>query len=128
MNNVLKKPEWLKIRVSDIEQIEETANLIKLSITTVCDSAECPNLGNVLARKLQPYDNGNICTRRCRFCAVTKGDATPLDPLEPERIGQACKEMGLKHVVVTSVTRDDLDDVVQDILLGNGIRKKPQSS
>ena len=112
MNNVLKKPEWLKIRVSDIEQIEETTNLIrKLSINTVCDSAECPNLGECFGKKTATFMiMGNICTRRCRFCAVTKGDATPLDPLEPERIGQACKEMGLKHVVVTSVTRDDLDD------------------
>jgi lipoic acid synthetase len=53
---------------------------------------------------------GNVCTRNCRFCAVTNGHTEPLDPKEPENIGKACKEMGLRHVVVTSVTRDDLPD------------------
>lgn len=108
----IEKPEWLTTRITNMEQIEETTRLLKeLSLHTVCDSAECPNMGECFGKKTATFMIlGNTCTRGCRFCAVNKGLADPLDLDEPVRVGIACKEMGLKHVVVTSVTRDDLPD------------------
>lgn len=112
MNLIIEKPEWLRTRISNIKQIQETVDLLqKLSLHTVCESADCPNLGECFGNKTATFMIlGSVCTRQCRFCAVSKGCADILDPKEPENIGKACKEMGLKHVVVTSVTRDDLFD------------------
>lgn len=112
MEHVLAKPEWLKTSVKNISQIQETRKIVsELSLHTVCDSAECPNIGECFGNKTATFMIlGNICTRQCRFCAVSKGKAEVVDPDEPRRIGEACKAMGLKHVVVTSVTRDDLLD------------------
>jgi lipoic acid synthetase len=112
MSTVLKKPEWLKKRLPNINEIEDTASLLKnLSLNTVCDGAECPNRCECYSKKTATFMIlGSVCTRRCRFCAVSKGDPTSVDPLEPINIGKASKELGLKHVVVTSVTRDDLPD------------------
>jgi len=112
MNQTNVKPEWLKTRISNIVQIQETVELLqKLSLHTVCDSAECPNLGECFGNKTATFMIlGNVCTRRCRFCAVKKGSPEMLDLNEPANIGKACKEMELKHIVVTSVTRDDLAD------------------
>jgi len=112
MHPTIIKPEWLKTRISNIKQIQETVELLqKLSLHTVCDSAECPNLGECFGNKTAAFMIlGNVCTRRCQFCAVKKGSPETLDLNEPANIGKACKEMDLKHIVVTSVTRDDLTD------------------
>jgi lipoic acid synthetase len=112
LENKLAKPEWLKTSVKNISQIQETRKIVsELALHTVCDSAECPNIGECFGNKTATFMIlGNTCTRQCRFCAVSKGKAEVVDPDEPRRIGEACKAMGLKHVVVTSVTRDDLSD------------------
>lgn len=108
----LVKPKWLTRRISNVETIGETINILKrLSLNTVCDGAQCPNVGECYGNKTATFMIlGSVCTRQCRFCAVTKGKTEDVDPNEPENIGIACKELGLKHVVVTSVTRDDLPD------------------
>ncbi len=112
MSKVIKKPEWLRKRISNIEAIEDTAALLKdLSLNTVCDGADCPNRCECYAKKTATFMIlGSVCSRQCRFCAVSKGNPEVPDPHEPANIGKACKELGLKHVVVTSVTRDDLPD------------------
>jgi lipoic acid synthetase len=85
--------------------------LADLQLATVCQSAHCPNLGECFAKGTATFMiMGTRCTRRCRFCAVDKGSPTPLDAGEPRRIAMAVRRMGVKHAVVTSVTRDDLPD------------------
>ena len=112
MNPTLQRPDWLTVRISNIEAIEETVGILKrLSLNTVCDGAQFPNIGECFGNRTATFMIlGNVCTRQCRFCAVTKGEPVKVDPKEAENIGIACKEMDLKHVVVTSVTRDDLPD------------------
>lgn len=83
----------------------------KLALHTVCQSAKCPNLPECFSRGTATFMIlGDICTRNCRFCAVEKGMPRPLDPEEPHRVAQAAQALGLSHVVVTSVSRDDLPD------------------
>ena len=112
MTTDLARPDWLVRRISNIETIDETVNLLKrLSLNTVCDGAQCPNIGECFGNKTATFMIlGSVCTRQCRFCAVTKGRPEEVLPKEAENIGIACREMGLRHVVVTSVTRDDLPD------------------
>nr|WP_240951388.1 lipoyl synthase [Caldanaerobacter subterraneus] len=87
------------------------AFLKNMALNTVCQSANCPNMGECFARRTATFMiMGNICTRNCRFCAVEKGHPQPLDEEEPGRVAEAARRLGLKHVVVTSVTRDDLPD------------------
>jgi len=82
-----------------------------LSLHTVCESALCPNLGECFSHRTATFIiMGDICTRHCRFCAIKKGKPSPLDPDEPRNVARAVDELKLKHVVVTSVTRDDLSD------------------
>jgi lipoic acid synthetase len=82
-----------------------------LKLNTVCESALCPNLGECFARRTATFMIlGKVCTRNCRFCAVEGGQPELLDPEEPRRVAEAATRLGLKHVVVTSVTRDDLPD------------------
>lgn len=109
---MLKKPEWLKKRITNIENIEETVELLrKLSLNTVCEGADCPNISECFGKKTATFMiMGETCTRNCRFCAVKNGKPTKLNAEEPGNIGKACRELGLKHVVITSVTRDDLVD------------------
>jgi len=106
------KPEWLRKRLpldSSISEIE--VRLGKNNLHTVCQEALCPNQGECFAKGVATFlIMGNTCTRNCLFCAVHKGIPSPLDPAEPERIADQIREMGLKYVVVTSVTRDDLVD------------------
>lgn len=108
----IKKPEWLKKKIANIDKIEETVKLLRtLSLNTVCDGAECPNIGECYGNKTATFMIlGSVCTRQCRFCAVTKGKPQKINPYEPASIGRACKELELKHIVVTSVTRDDIPD------------------
>ncbi|GAA0182084.1 lipoyl synthase [Clostridium sediminicola] len=106
------RPEWLKQKSPNAKVLQEMENIFKdLSLHTVCKSANCPNRGKCFENKTATFMIlGNICTRGCRFCAVDKGCAMPLDVEEPYHVAQACKTLGLKHIVVTSVTRDDLKD------------------
>jgi lipoyl synthase len=109
----LKKPEWLKIRMTSGASFAATRQLLnRHSLHTVCRSALCPNLQECWSRGTATFLLlGNACTRSCRFCAVGKASSLPFpDPLEPENIALAVQSMGLKHAVLTSVTRDDLPD------------------
>ncbi len=106
------KPDWLIKPLPQGERLVEVGRVLsRLRLHTVCQSALCPNLGECFSRRTATFMiMGNICTRNCRFCAVEKGKPTPLDPDEPARIAAAAQELQLLHVVVTSVTRDDLPD------------------
>lgn len=106
-----KKPDWLKVNY-DIESVMEINELMnKLGLKTVCNEAGCPNLGECYKNQTATFMIlGNICTRNCRFCKVETGHVEPIDPAEPSHLAEAVKTLGLKHVVITSVTRDDLPD------------------
>lgn len=103
---------WLRRKLPDQKVLERMDSLLKeLNLHTVCDSALCPNRGECFKKETATFMIlGNICTRNCKFCAVEKGEPLPLDPEEPHHIAQAAKYLNLKHIVVTSVTRDDLPD------------------
>ena len=105
-------PTWMKKKLAFNEEYIKTRNILKnLHLNTVCQSAGCPNIGECFARGTATFMIlGNVCTRNCRFCAVPKGRPEPLDEEEPKRVAEAVLKMKLKHVVVTSVTRDDLPD------------------
>lgn len=107
----MRKPEWLR-RVYAQEDIDEISRLMKdLKLNTVCREASCPNIGECYRRHTATFlVMGANCTRRCRFCNVSKLPPTPLIPEEPENVAEACRKLGLKHAVITSVTRDDLPD------------------
>ena len=109
----LKKPEWMKIKISPNRQtIKEVKNLLASNIlSTVCEQACCPNLGECFNNKRATFlIMGNVCTRRCPFCDIAHGYPDPLDPDEPKRLAEAVKALKLKYVVITSVDRDDLKD------------------
>jgi lipoic acid synthetase len=109
----LKKPEWLKIRMASGVSFAATRQLLnRHSLNTVCRSALCPNLQECWSRGTATFLLlGSACSRSCTFCAVDKTANIPApDPLEPENIALAVQSMKLKHAVLTSVTRDDLDD------------------
>jgi len=94
------------------EEVNKTRNLLsRLDLHTVCEAAHCPNIWECFSESTATFMIlGNICTRNCKFCSVAKGSPLPVDQKEPERLAQAVKKLGLKHVVITSVTRDDLSD------------------
>jgi len=103
---------WLRRKLPDQKVLERMDSLFKeLNLHTVCDSALCPNRGECFKKGTATFMIlGNVCTRNCQFCAVEKGKPLPLDSEEPRHIAQAAKHLSLKHIVVTSVTRDDLLD------------------
>ncbi|MDI6783063.1 MAG: lipoyl synthase, partial [bacterium] len=105
-------PRWLKKSVPSIEQTKAVRQVLaELDLNTVCRSAHCPNLGECFAAGTATFlILGNSCTRTCSFCAIDKGNPLPLDTDEPQRIAQAVAQLGINHVVITSVTRDDLAD------------------
>jgi len=107
-----RKPDWLVKPLPHGQYLGEVGRVLsRFKLHTVCQSALCPNLGECYSRKTATFlIMGNVCTRNCRFCAVGKGQPTPLEPSEPARIAGAVRDLGLQHVVVTSVTRDDLSD------------------
>jgi len=109
---VKRFPPWLHKRVRQSEELAPVLEVLKeLGLVTVCQEAHCPNLGECFAGGTATFMIlGRICTRGCTFCAVAKGVPLPPDPEEPLRVAQAAERMGLRHVVVTSVTRDDLPD------------------
>jgi len=107
-----RKPKWLKKRLPTGPVFEEVRALLKKGhLHTVCQEAKCPNLWECFSRRTATFlIMGPHCTRNCRFCAVTHGPPEPPDPQEPLRVAEAARHMKLAYVVVTSVTRDDLDD------------------
>lgn len=111
-NKHQRRPEWLKTRLPVGDNYLNIKRLLRSSVLhTVCEEANCPNIGECFSQRTATFlILGDVCTRRCRFCNVEKGVAQPLDFDEPERVAKAAKEMGLKHIVVTSVTRDDIPD------------------
>src|SRR6202045_3793085 len=104
-----RKPEWLKARAPMGDNYHELKKLARtLNLHTVCESAQCPNIGECWNHKTATFMLlGDICTRRCGFCAVPKGRPEPIDWAEPQRVAEAVATLGLKHAVVTSVNRDD---------------------
>ncbi|MCC7265922.1 MAG: lipoyl synthase [Caulobacteraceae bacterium] len=109
---LLRKPEWLRVRAPGSEGYLATRNIVRQhGLTTVCEEAGCPNIGECWSQShATMMIMGETCTRACAFCNVATGLPNPLDPTEPARVGEAVARMGLKHVVITSVDRDDLDD------------------
>ena len=108
----LAKPDWIRVRAPVSKGYEETRDLMRsLKLNTVCEEAACPNIGECWAKKhATVMILGSVCTRACRFCNVETGLPDKLDPHEPEHVAKAVQGLGLNHVVVTSVDRDDLDD------------------
>jgi lipoic acid synthetase len=109
---VLRRPEWLKVRVPSGPNFTDLKIIMQdNALHTVCEEARCPNMGECWENRTATFMIlGDICTRACGFCAVTSGKPEVLDLLEPGRVAQAVRRMGLKHVVITSVNRDDLPD------------------
>ncbi len=113
MNNEYKrKPSWLTVKVRSGEKTNKVRDVLKtMSLHTVCEEANCPNRMECFSKQTATFlILGNVCTRSCRFCNITNAVALPPDPDEPERVAGAIKELGLRHAVITSVTRDDLED------------------
>ena len=106
-----KKPDWLKVRYNQ-EAVSEVAEIMRdMGLNTVCKEANCPNLGECYKKHTATFMIlGNICTRNCKFCNVTTGKPLPPDRNEPENVAKAAKKLGLRHVVLTCSTRDDLAD------------------
>ncbi len=106
------RPDWLRVPAPDPAPAGRMeALLTRLHLGTVCQEANCPNIGECFSRGTSTFlILGTVCTRGCRYCAVEKGLPRPLDPREPERVARAVAALGLRHAVVTSVTRDDLPD------------------
>ncbi len=109
---VQKKPDWIRVRAPGSPVYAETRKIVKdKGRVTVCEEASCPNIGECWSqRHATMMIMGETCTRACAFCNVATGIPQALDPTEPARVAAAVKEMGLSHVVITSVDRDDLED------------------
>jgi lipoic acid synthetase len=109
---VLRKPPWLRVRAPGSPGYNATRQIVKDNgLVTVCEEAACPNIGECWTKShATMMIMGETCTRACAFCNVATGLPNPLDPTEPSRVGHAVAAMGLKHVVITSVDRDDLAD------------------
>jgi lipoic acid synthetase len=106
------RPDWLKVRLPQGKTSAKVRKILSdLELHTVCQSARCPNLGECWGAQTATFlIMGDVCTRNCTFCAIPNGLPQPLDPNEPQRVAKAAVRLGLKHVVITSVTRDDLPD------------------
>ena len=111
-NDLPKRPEWLKVRVPAGPRYIELKNVMRsMDLHTVCEEARCPNIGECWGHGTATFMIlGDVCTRACRYCAVTSGKPETLDLGEPKRVAEAVQRMGLRHAVVTSVDRDDLED------------------
>ncbi len=108
----LERPKWLRTPAPVGENYRELKELVtRLQLHTVCESAACPNVGECWNRRTATFMIlGNVCTRRCGFCAVNKGAPLAIDYDEPRRVAEACEVLGLRYAVVTSVNRDDRKD------------------
>lgn len=111
-NPIQRKPAWIRVKAPVSSEYNETRRLIREhKLHTVCEEAACPNIGECWKQKHATIMIlGSVCTRACAFCNVATGRPDLLDPHEPERVADALAGLGLSHVVVTSVDRDDLDD------------------
>ena len=107
-----RKPEWIRVKAPVSREYNETRNLMRdLKLVTVCEEASCPNIGECWKQKHATFMIlGSVCTRACAFCNVATGRPDKLDPHEPDRLAEAVGKLGLHHVVITSVDRDDLED------------------
>src|SRR5260370_179751 len=107
-----RKPPWIRVKAPGSPEYHATRNLMrKLKLNTVCEEAACPNIGECWKeRHATGMILGPVCTRACTFCNVATGRPDQVDPHEPKRVGDAVAALGLKHIVVTSVDRDDLED------------------
>lgn len=111
MERYIKRPHWINKKIS----LKDCADLKKalggLGLNTVCEEALCPNIGECFSRAQATFlILGKICTRQCAFCGVKRGSPLPVDPDEPAKVAEGVRRLGLSHVVITSVTRDDLSD------------------
>jgi lipoyl synthase len=106
-------PHWMKMKRANGENYSRVKNLvIKQQLHTICTSGNCPNIGECWNKGTATFMIlGNICTRRCKFCSVPSGKPLPVDWIEPQRLAQSVYSMGVKHCVITSVDRDDLEDL-----------------
>ena len=113
MENTRRKPEWLKIKLPMGQLSVDVLNTIRgHHLNTICTSGRCPNQGECWGCGTATFMiGGNICTRACKFCNVTTGHPAPLDPQEPEHVARSIRLLGLKHAVITSVDRDDVEDL-----------------
>jgi lipoic acid synthetase len=107
-----RHPEWIKVKAPQGQEFFETKRLVRdLRLHTVCEEAHCPNVGECWGQRTATFMLlGEVCTRNCAFCAVAHGRPQAVDPYEPQRVAEAVVRLGLRHVVVTSVDRDDLPD------------------
>ncbi|GAB4123174.1 MAG: lipoyl synthase [Rhodothalassiaceae bacterium] len=107
-----RKPDWIRVKAPNSKTYFETKQLMRrLGLNTVCEEAACPNIGECWQKKhATVMILGDICTRACAFCNIKTGMPGKVDPLEPVHVAEACGEMGLEHIVITSVDRDDLED------------------
>jgi len=108
----MKKPSWIRVKAPVSKEYNETRQLMrKLGLATVCEEAACPNIGECWKNKhATVMILGSVCTRACAFCNVATGRPDKLDPHEPDHVATAAAELGLEHIVITSVDRDDLPD------------------
>lgn len=108
----LKKPDWIRVKAPVSAGYQDTHALMRrLKLNTVCEEAACPNIGECWSKKhATVMILGSVCTRACAFCNIATGTPDLLDPHEPDNLAEAVGKLGLKHVVITSVDRDDLDD------------------
>ena len=111
-NPIKKKPKWIRSKISNSQNFFITKSIInKSNLNTVCQKANCPNITECWGNRHATFMiMGDICTRACMFCDIKTGKPKSLDSLEPFKIAEATKELNLKHVVITSVDRDDLND------------------
>jgi lipoic acid synthetase len=109
---LVRKPSWLKVKAPGGETYLQLKRLMRdLGLHTVCEEARCPNIGECWEHKAATFMIlGDVCTRNCAYCAVSHGTPAAFDPLEPARLAEAVAQMGLQHVVITSVDRDDLEN------------------
>src|SRR5882672_11888702 len=111
-NPIQRKPAWIRVKAPVSREYHETRQLVRAQkLNTVCEEAACPNIGECWKQKhVTVMILGSVCTRACTFCNVATGRPDLLDPHEPERVAAAAAALGLSHIVVTSVDRDDLED------------------
>jgi lipoic acid synthetase len=113
MTTPKRHPHWMKMKRASGENYSRVKNLVvRQRLHTICTSGNCPNIGECWSRGTATFMIlGNICTRRCKFCSVPTGRPLPVDWQEPERLAESVRVMGVKHCVITSVDRDDLEDL-----------------
>lgn len=112
LGHPMRKPDWLKVPLPSSRAFIDTQGLLgRLALHSVCQEARCPNIGECFGSGTAAFlILGNLCTRSCRYCNVRHGRPEPVDESEPGRLAEAARALGLRHIVITSVTRDDLPD------------------